>query len=203
MSAPLWWVNESPGRGLLPGSNYGFGGNAGITGSATGAVQFRSPLDQARSAQGQLSQAEYPDGYLGNIIDRRGDKLVQSIQSRLTENSYQRGVHKGSRIDGRNYFWPDGEVNPENGLAREAKARRSDFNAGYTRQVKRFSPLGNPIEVLAHSGKTSGMATPGDLGNKMEEAREYGTNVPGNPIVVQDPIKVANLRKMLPRYGGA
>jgi hypothetical protein len=148
-----------------------------------------------------LSQAEYPDGYLGNLIDRRGDKLVQTIQNRLTENSYQRGVHKGSRIDGRNYFWPDGEVNPDNGLERESQARRGSFNSGYTRQVKRFTPMGNPIEVLAHMGKTSGMATPGDIGNKMEEAREAGTNVVGNPIVIQDPIQVTNFEKMLPKYG--
>jgi hypothetical protein len=184
-----WWVNEGGYPGILSGSNYGTGGNQTVA----GAVQFRSPLDAARAAHGKLGQAEYPDGYLGNIIDRRGDKLLQTVSNRLTEQSYQRGVHKGSRISPKSYFWPQGEISPDAGLERQAMGVRVDT----TIAVPRSAPVGNPVEMLAHQGRTSGMATPGMLGQKMQEARDYGVNPGFNPIVIQD----QHLRKMTPRYG--
>ena len=45
-------------------------------------------------AQGFAPGAAYPDGYLGTITDRQQDKLLGAVQSRLTDRSYQRGVHK-------------------------------------------------------------------------------------------------------------
>ena len=179
-----WWVQENGYTGILAGSNYGSGGGYGTggTNSATsGAVQFRSPLDAARASHGQIPQAQFPDGYLGNIIDRHSDKLLQHVSSRMTAQSYQRGVHKGSRIDPKGYFWPDDEVQPDDGLARQAAAQRS----GGTIQVQRSAPKGNPVEMLAHQGRTSGMASPGMLGQKMQEARSYGVDPATNPIVLQ------------------
>jgi hypothetical protein len=184
-----WWVNEGGYPGILAGSNYGTGGNQ----TAAGGVQFRGPLDAARAAHGKLPQAEYPDGYLGNIINRRGDRLLESVSNRLTEQSYQRGVHKGSRISPKSYFWPQGEIQPDAGLERQAAAMR----VGHVIPVMRSAPVGNPVEMLAHQGRTSGMASPGMLGQKMQEAREYGVNPAFNPIVVQD----QHLRRMVPRYG--
>ena len=189
-----WWVNEGGFPGILSGSNYGSGGGNTV---AAGGVQFRGPLDAARAAGGRLPQAEYPDGYLGNIIDRHTDKLLQTVKNRLTAQSYQRGVHKGSRIAPQQYFWP--EDYPEQGLARESQGVR----VGYVIQVPKNAPEGNPVELLAHMGKTSGMATPGEVGRKMQEARDYGVNPAMNPVVIQSPGQLQFYNRMVPRYGTA
>lgn len=181
-----WWVNEGGHPGILAGSNFGSGGSPATNPSgnisANGALQFRSPLDRARAAQGRVPYAEWPDGYLGNIINRRNDRLVQAVKNRMTARSYQRGVHKGSRVSADDYFWtPD--VNPDAGLARQAQGQRT----GNVIQTPRGAPRGNPVELLAHMGKTAGMATPGQLGQKMQEARNLGENPVINPVVIQDP----------------
>ena len=147
----------------------------------------------ARAAHGKLPQAEWPDGYLGNIIDRHSDKLLQHVTDRMTSRSYQRGVHKGSRINPKDYFWPSDDMGPDDGLERQAMAQRVDGLI----LVPRSAPRGNPVEMLAHQGRTSGMATPGMLGQKMQEARDMGVDPASNPIVLQD----AALRKMVPKYG--
>src|SRR5437763_11635062 len=69
------------------------------------AIGYRSGLDARRSAGGadRVPSAEYPDGYLGTITARRDDRLLKNVQSRLTERSYQRGVHKGERVDPQDY----------------------------------------------------------------------------------------------------
>jgi len=191
----LWWVPAANRMGGLSPSSTTVGGG-GYGSSATGAVQFRDPLDARRAAQGQLGQAEYPDGYLGNIIDRRSDKLIPAMQ-RLTDASYQRGVHKGSKIDPGNYTWEG--MGPDDGLRRESRAQ-IDEQGRYI--VRRFAPHGNPVEVLAHQARehTGGLATPGDIGAKMDEARAAGVNPAANPIVVMDAVHAQHLRGMLPRY---
>jgi hypothetical protein len=183
--AQNWWVNDD-GLGILPGNATSGGG--GSTGAA-GAVQMRSPIDAARAAGGKLGQAEYPDGYLGTIIDRHSDKVIQEVKNRMTAQSYQRGVHKGSRIAPQEYMWP-AQFTPSDGLEREATGHR----VGYTIQTPRFAPSLDPVERLAHMGKTAGMATPGDVGRKMEEARNMGVDPALNPIVPPDP------KIMVPRY---
>jgi hypothetical protein len=176
-----WWTVNDDGLGILPGNaTVGGGGNV----AAQGAVQFRSPIDAARASSGQLGQAQYPDGYLGTIIDRRSDKLIQAVKNQLTSQSYQRGVHKGSRVDPHDYLWPDGFVSPDSGLERQAAGAH---RTGYTISTPRFAPLGNPVERLAHMGKTSGMATPGEIGKKLEEGRQFGVDSSMNPIIPQDP----------------
>lgn len=109
----------------------------------------------------------------------------------MTGQSYQRGVHKGNRVNPEDYSWPDGFVNPDAGLVRQAATA---VRTGYTISNQRFAPLGSPVERLSHMGKTSGMATPGELGRKMEEAREFGVDPTLNPIIPIDP------KIMLPRY---
>jgi hypothetical protein len=101
---------------------------------------FRSILD-ARLARGSAKtpEAQYPDGYLGSIIDRREDKLLQKVRNNA--RSYSRGVHKGSKIANDDYFWPE-DFNPYSTL----EARMAGDRA-------KFAPTGNPIERLAHAGK--------------------------------------------------
>jgi hypothetical protein len=112
----------------------------------------------------------------------------------MTSRSYQRGVHKGSRINPKDYFWPPDDVGPDDGLERQGAGLRTPDGLIL---VPRSAPRGNPVEMLAHQGRTAGMASPGMIGQKMQEAREYGVNPALNPIVLQD----IALRKMIPRYG--
>jgi len=189
-----WWVEQSggqPGPSLPGGTTYGGGGRTGASYNA-GVVQYRSPLDAARAAQGQLPMAEYPDGYLGTIVDRHQDKLLGAIQEKLTERSYQRGVHKGEKIAGSDYFWAGKSITPDMRLRAQAKAKQE----GYTMDVKRFAPTGNPVERLAHMGKTAGLSAP----EQMNLAKSYGVSVAKNPVVINDPDEIARRQKMLPRY---
>ena len=96
---------------------------------------FRDGLDFLRSGA-RTPEANYPDGYLGTIQTRRGDRLLENLQRRQNERSYTRGVHKGERIDQSDYFWPD------------------DFDIGSP--IDGDPPLGaHPHPIHAHSPSTS------------------------------------------------
>lgn len=86
----------------------------------------RDILDARRMMQtGHVPSAEYPDGYLGTIGagTRRQDRLLNNIGNRSTQRSYQRGVHKGERIDPADYYWTD-DVHPGAALAAQARGQR-------------------------------------------------------------------------------
>lgn len=183
-----WYV---PNEGTnMPGSHTygGGGGNAGV-------VQYRSPLDQARAGDGQVPYAQYPDGYLGSLSqDRRQDKLMDAVQSQLNKKSYQRGVHKGEKIERDDYFWPQ-DFDPMRRIKAESRFTNV-VNNGYTMDVKRFAPTGNPVERLAHLGKLGGLKSPEDE----NVYKSYGVSMAKNPVVPQDPDRAARLQKMLPQY---
>jgi len=191
--AQHWWVADT-GLNILPGNAaYGGSGNLGRLANS-GAVQFRSNIDRDRAVGGRIPQAEYPDGYLGNMPwDRRRDRLAINVTERLTARSYQRGVHKGSRIPPKDYFWPSGEPQPMDGLKREARAVRS----GNVLMVPRFAPTGNPVERISHMGKTAGMATPEETGLQLQRMRSMDVDPARNPVIPQDP---DHIRAMIPRY---
>lgn len=101
---------------------------------------FRDVLDQRRSGYRRTPEAEYPDGYLGTITDRREDRLLQAVQqSRLTQRSYQRGIHKGERIDPTDYQWST-QFNPMTGIELESQGRK-------------FAPIGTSNDHLVAEGK--------------------------------------------------
>lgn len=79
----------------------------------------RSVLDGRRMMYNRTPNAEYPDGYLGTITDRRSDRVLDSLKARVNQRSYQRGVHLGERIDPGDYLWPD-EQQPLRGVIQEA-----------------------------------------------------------------------------------
>ena len=90
----------------------------------------RSELDYLRMGVGREPSAEYPDGYLGTIRSRRddrgrpastSDKLLDSLKIRVGQRSYQRGVHRGERIDQSDYYYPKG-LEKERGIIRQMKA---------------------------------------------------------------------------------
>jgi hypothetical protein len=80
---------------------------------------WHNTLDQRRSGWHNTPEATYPDGYLGTLNARRSDRLMQNLIDRQRARPYTRGVHKGERIDGDDYFWPV-EFSPMTGLMMEA-----------------------------------------------------------------------------------
>lgn len=95
-----------------------YGGN--IVGHGTAMPSALSELDAARMGIARTPEAEYPDGYLGTISSRRGDRLLDAAKARVTQKSYQRGVHKGERIDQSDYIWP-AEFQPDRGLRNQMR----------------------------------------------------------------------------------
>lgn len=156
-----------------------------VVGGGGGGVGFRNPLDAARSAAGGFTpDAQYPDGYLGTITRRGEDKVLGAVQGRMNNRAYQRGVHKGERIDQGDYFWPP-EFGPETGLEYEA-------------QGLKWTARGSVVERLAHFGKTD-WATPSELGDIYSQ---YGINPDNDPNVQRpyDPVRAAQLRRYRPSW---
>ena len=161
-----------------PGSTVRANGGGGWN-----ALSFRDGLDARRTMTGdRVPQAEYPDGYLGTIIDRRQDKVMQSIKGRLTQRSYQRGVHKGERVDPSDYFWDD-NVNPEIGLKYEARGQK-------------WTAKGDVVERLVNGGKNQ-VATPAEMAQVMGrlcmpvETRDY---------TVIDDVRAKQLKRLAPSW---
>ena len=115
----------------------------------------RDTLDSLRIGIGQVPSAEYPDGYLGTIRSRRDDRLLDSIKSRVNQKSYQRGVHKGERIEPSMYFWPEG-MNPMMGIERQMKS----VVDGNVIRSQRFAPQTElaPAPHLVNDGKANTLA---------------------------------------------
>ncbi len=181
-----WWVNTQPGPSAPGGATVGGGGYG------TQVVSYRSDLDARRSMAGQDSA--YPDGYLGTITDRHQDKLLQAVQDRLNERSYQRGVHVGSRIGREQYYWND-EVNPDMGIARQAQAVVVDNGGAVLLMTPRFAPTLNPAERLAHMGKDAGLS-PAQMDGV---ARQYDVEPGKKPTMNPDPGARSKMQQMLPR----
>lgn len=112
----------------------------------------RGELDAIRIGTGRVPSAEYPDGYLGTIRSRRDDRLLDSIKNRVGQKSYQRGVHKGERIEGSAYFWTP-EFNDMMGIKRQMRGQREGL-------IPRFSPQMQlmPAPHLVNDGKANTVA---------------------------------------------
>lgn len=174
-----WWQNTSPADNSPGGTTVGGGGYG------TQAITYRNPLDARRSMAGQ--ESAYPDGYLGTITDRHQDRLLDKVKERLTDRSYQRGVHLGSKIGQRQYMWsPD--VNPDAGIERQAATAAVDEHGLIL--TARFAPALDPAERLAHMGKISASQVD-------QLASQYGVD-PGK-VPASDPAALARMRDMLPR----
>lgn len=107
---------------------YGFGapGDANTVGGGGGMGPFfRDAMDARRSAYNRTPEAMYPDGYLGTINTRRGDRLLDSLKNRANQRSYVRGVHKGEQIDQSDYFFPP-QLQPTDGIQRQMAAQPFD-----------------------------------------------------------------------------
>jgi hypothetical protein len=150
---------------------------------------FHDPLDAMRSMHKRTPSAEYPDGYLGTVQSRRQDRLRQGVLQRQDNKPYSRGVHKGERLEGQDYFWPD-DMQPTDGLVAQMEGRRYVppgvlMEAGFkpTRQMAKES--GNSLARVGARG------VPGRVGTvKWDE-------------VAEEENRLNQLRKMAPAWSGA
>jgi hypothetical protein len=126
-----------PYNNLSPQQNWQSLGAGGMYGSMNfgggGTPSARSDLDFMRMGVGRTPHAEYPDGYLGTMRSRRDDKgkpsstsdvVLDSVRSRVNQKSYQRGVHKGERIDPGDYIWTRQWAN-DTGIKNQMRGRRT------------------------------------------------------------------------------
>lgn len=146
--------------------NWQYLGGNGFTGSFTTyggggtPISGRDGIDTMRMGLGKTPAAEYPDGYLGTMRSRRDDRgiptdtVLDSLKNRQNQRSYQRGVHKGERVDPGQYFWPEG-LEPD----RRSKVRPRLINndGGMVMMVKRETPEINlvPPPALVNDGKAN------------------------------------------------
>jgi hypothetical protein len=135
----------------------------------------RDSLDASRIGVGRVPSAEYPDGYLGTIRSRRDDRLLDSIKNRVNQKAYQRGVHKGERIEPSMYYWPMG-LTDMSGIERQMKAAYVNVNGVNVYQTLRNSPEVAlvPAPHLVNDGKANTMATePGQINERRQAMMAY------------------------------
>lgn len=128
---------------------YGYNNQGG-----QGTPVARGDLDAIRIGTGRVPSAEYPDGYLGTIRSRRDDKLLDSLKNNLNKKAYQRGVHKGERIELGSYYWAP-EFSDQSGIVRQMKAKFD--KSSNTFLTPKFAPLTQltPAPHLVNDGKSN------------------------------------------------
>jgi len=148
---------QSLGAGGMYGANTAYGGG--------GVPVARSELDFLRLGTGRAPQAEYPDGYLGTIRSRRddrgrdssaSDRLLNGLKVRVGQRSYQRGVHRGERIDVQDYYYPEG-LDPMRGIARQMEGVRDGNVIRVRRNVE--NAMFAPAPHLPNDGKANMRST--------------------------------------------
>ena len=135
----------------------------------------RGDLDAIRIGTGRVPTAEYPDGYLGTIRSRRDDRLLDSIKNRVGQKAYQRGVHKGERIEASAYFW-DREFNDQMGIKRQSKAKYVNNNGAMMYMTPKGAPdiRLTPAPHLVNDGKSNMRSDqPGVLNVQRANALSY------------------------------
>lgn len=165
--------NFSPQQNWQSLGGNGFQGYNNMGGQ--GMPVARGELDAIRIGTGRVPSAEYPDGYLGTIRSRRDDRLLDSIKNRLGQKSYQRGVHKGERIEPSMYYWSP-EFNAEMGLKRQSKAKQVLVNGVVVYQVPRSAPDIRlvPAPHLVNDGKSNMRSdSPGTINVQRANALAY------------------------------
>jgi hypothetical protein len=145
-------------------------------------------LDNLRMYWRRTPEATYPDGYLGTVPSRRGDRLMDGLKARTTNRPYTRGIHKGERIDARDYLWPE-EFNPWTGLQMESVGIKF-FPPGIGRELEderyptdrkvgpRSVPVGNRYRF---GGGPMGAMNPDRVPTLRTQAPPFATGVRWNP----------------------
>lgn len=150
-----------PAQNMSPNQNWQSLGAGGLNGYSNqggiGGPAVRSGMDFLRLGVGRIPSAEYPDGYLGTLVTRRrDDRLLDSIKNNVNKKAYQRGVHKGERIEPSQYYWPQ-ELQPTRGLSRQMKSKLVNQNGVAVYYSERYSPESEitPAPKLVNDGKSN------------------------------------------------
>jgi len=155
---------QNLGASGMYGTNTTYGGG--------GVPIARSELDFMSMGVGRQPSAEYPDGYLGTIRSRRddrgrpssvSDKVLNGLKVRIGQRSYQRGVHRGERIDASDYYYPAGLENTR-GIARQMKAVKDGNVYRVERGVE--NAMAAPAPHLPNDGKANMRSTAPQALNK-------------------------------------
>jgi hypothetical protein len=157
-------------QSLGGGGLYGYNNQAGA-----GTPIARSAIDASRMGIGRIPSAEYPDGYLGTMRSRRDDRLLDSIKNRVNQKAYQRGVHKGERIEPSMYYWPE-QIHPMMGIERQMKAKPVNINGAVTYMAARNAPQTQltPAPHLVNDGKANTVADqPGEINARRQAMLAY------------------------------
>lgn len=149
-----------PTNNMSPQQNWQSLGGGGLNGynnqGGYGGPVARGDLDAIRIGTGRVPSAEYPDGYLGTIRSRRDDRLLDSIKNRVGQKAYQRGVHKGERMEPSAYYWsPD--FNDQSSIKRQMKAKQVEVNGVMVWTTKKYTQDIRlvPAPHLVNDGKSN------------------------------------------------
>jgi hypothetical protein len=164
---------------MSPSQNWQSLGGGGFYGynnqSGAGTPIARDEMDATRIGVGRVPSAEYPDGYLGTIRSRRDDRLLDSIKNRVNQKAYQRGVHKGERIEPSMYYWPS-EMTNQSGIMRQMKGVVDTSNGVTLYRVPRSAPQTQltPAPHLVNDGKSNLVADePGQIDARRQAMLAY------------------------------
>jgi hypothetical protein len=164
---------------MSPSQNWQSIGGNGLNGynnqGGYGGPVARGDLDAIRIGTGRVPSAEYPDGYLGTIRSRRDDRLLDSIKNRIGQKSYQRGVHKGERIEPNAYYWTN-DFNDQSGIKRQMKAKQVNVNGVMVWMIPKPPSLAYlvPAPHLVNDGKSNMVSdSPGTINTRRANAMEY------------------------------
>jgi hypothetical protein len=130
-----WMVAVQPWNGAGGQNVTGGGGDPVAPAGAAGR------LDRLRMGEGQMPDAQYPDGYLGTVQGRQQGKGQDQVRTRLGDRAYQRGVHKDTKMSPDQYQWP-ADFGPWSGIENESTGHRS----GNVIMVPRFTATGDPVQ---------------------------------------------------------
>lgn len=163
-------------QNFSPSQNWQALGGNGLNGynnqGGAGTPIARDTMDQLRIGVGQVPSAQFPDGFLGEIKSRRGDRLLNSIKQRTNQPSYSRGVHKGERMNPGAYFWPE-KLGPEAGINRQMKSKLTNINGVMTYVSPSWAPQMQltPAPHLVNDGKSNTIANqPGQIDARRKAA---------------------------------
>ena len=157
-------------QSLGGGGLYGYNNQGGA-----GTPIARDAMDSSRMGVGRIPSAEYPDGYLGTMRSRRDDRLLDSVKNRVNQKAYQRGVHKGERIEPSMYYWPE-QIHPMTGIERQMKAKLVNINGAMVYRSERSAPQTQltPAPHLVNDGKANTVADqPGEINARRQAMLAY------------------------------
>lgn len=138
---------------------------------------IRDRMEAARLAWRKTPEAEHPSGYLSTATTtRRADRISNAIWR--NQKAYNRGTHKGTRIDMSDYLWPD-EFNLHSGVMNQAQTGLRYSSPAFGEEPVQLTNEGRP--------------------GPRDEAGMMGRPNTGVPVV-PDPQRAAQLGRLRPPW---